>query len=292
MEGDLNSSPEQKKQPQKVQGLRTYEADIQEAIKKDNVSLTRIAMAERARDAQGGGFGGSAKRLSRKKIWAIVIIAVLIISASGITYIVHRNNQVIEEILTVQRPDPLILADTEKDILLPGVTRSSLIDTLQKEIAAPVSISTVKVLYLKESTDLYMGAKRFLRIMETDLPSGLSQALLSNFTVGVHSFDGNHAFIILKTDLYESAVTGMFAWESNLAQKFMPLLNGRALTTAENKPFKSGLIKNKDVRVLKTADDKLLIVYSFIDHETILITTNEYTVEEITKRVNAFKLKR
>lgn len=48
--------------------------------------------------------------------------------------------------------------------------------------------------------------------------------------------------------------------------------------------FEDAVIRNKEVRVLKNDEGKIVLLYSFIDPSTIVITTNEYTFIEILTR--------
>jgi hypothetical protein len=52
--------------------------------------------------------------------------------------------------------------------------------------------------------------------------------------------------------------------------------------------FSDTILHNKDARVVKDENGKIIFLYSFINSETIVITTNETTLREITTRlVNA-----
>ena len=83
----------------------------------------------------------------------------------------------------------------------------------------------------------------------------------------------------------------MINWESDMAEKLIPVFTGRSLQESEKNPFEDVIIKNKDARVLNDADGRPLIIYAFLDRETFVITDNEYTLEEVSKRLTALKLK-
>jgi len=278
--------------PQKVKALRTYEDDIQAEIKKGQVSMSKIAIAERLRSGKGASIGTAEAAPSKRRRYIIIGIVVLLLSAG--TFIILNLNTTQEIIDTTQvssKPAAIISVDSEKEITLPIVKRSSIVDAIQKEAVAPLPISTVQAIYLKDGL-VYIGAKKFLRSLEVDQPPKLSQAIQNELAIGIHTFDGNHPYVVLKTNSYENAFTGMLAWEDDLAMKFSPLISGRTLLATDPKTFEDGLVRNKDVRVLKSEDGKLLMLYTFLDRDTILITDSEYTVEEIGKRLNAIKTKR
>jgi hypothetical protein len=288
-ENDQNKKNEM---PQKVKALRTYEDDIQTEIKRGQVSMSKIAISERMRSGKGASIGTTEPAPTNKKRLVVIGIVILLLGAGTYIFLsLNKTQEIVENTQQSSKPAPVIAIDSEKEIVMPIVKRSSIVDAIQKEVSAALPISTVEAIHLKDGL-IYIGAKKFLRTLEVDQPVKLSQSILNEYTVGIHTFDGNHPFIVFKTNSYENAFTGMLAWEDNLVATFVPLVSGRSLLPTEKKTFEDGLVRNKDVRALKGEDGKLLLVYTFLDRETILITNSEYTVEEIGKRLNAFKTKR
>ena len=49
--------------------------------------------------------------------------------------------------------------------------------------------------------------------------------------------------------------------------------------------FKDGVIDNKDVRAFTEPDGTMLVLYSFVDNNTIVITTDENALAEIINRL-------
>ena len=112
---------------------------------------------------------------------------------------------------------------------------------------------------------------------------------------GVHSFDGNHPFLVLKTGFYENAFAGMLEWERYMKDDLAPLFgpaktkipSGQIVADTVQEPelvFVDSVIKNKDTRILRGKNGKTELLYSFVDKNTIIITTNEHTLEEVFVR--------
>ncbi len=281
----------------KIRPLRTYEGDIQDALAHKDVSIARIAMAESARGGKKNSLGEAAHKeesLGRsKKRFVIILLGLIVIGGSGIGgYLLYTQTQEKVNIEEAARPPLLIPVDSEKEILTGTFTRASLIEAIKKEMTLPLKVASVRALYLKEGMTRYADAKIFLRIAEVDLPGELSRSILESFTIGIHAFDGNHLFLIFKTDSYENAFTGMIAWESAMAEKFLPLFAGRNLQAGERTSFQDVIIKNKDARVLKEVGGRPLLIYSFVDKQTLVITDSEVTIEELGRRISAQTLKR
>ena len=60
-----------------------------------------------------------------------------------------------------------------------------------------------------------------------------------------------------------------------------PLLTTDAYTSGS---FQDVVIRNKEARVLKNSDGLIILLYAFLDPNTIVITTNEYTFIEVLTR--------
>ena len=89
----------------------------------------------------------------------------------------------------------------------------------------------------------------------------------------------------------------MLAWELHMNEDLSPLF-GEVLekTTSTSTPlrepfvFEDSIIKNKEVRVLKDTKGTIRLLYSFIDRETLVITTNESTFSEVLTRLTSQRI--
>jgi hypothetical protein len=52
------------------------------------------------------------------------------------------------------------------------------------------------------------------------------------------------------------------------------------------------VVKNKDTRILRDSHGNTVLLYSFINKETLIITTNEATFNEIYDRLTVSSFKR
>jgi hypothetical protein len=165
------------------------------------------------------------------------------------------------------------------------------------------------------------------RDLKLQAPSRLIRSLGNQYQTGIHIFDGNQPFFIFKTTLYESAFSGMLDWEKTMTDDLGPLLRSpadfyitvakpqvvippatstsktkssknTATTTTTTTPvaapapipqlaFEDMVYKNIDTRVLKNQDGKVLIVYSFVSRDTLVITTKLETLGEIMNRLTS-----
>ncbi|MFQ5788614.1 MAG: hypothetical protein ACE5H1_11620, partial [Thermodesulfobacteriota bacterium] len=169
-----------------------------------------------------------------------------------------------------------------------------------------LSIGKIKNVFITESFADREGIVRiglisasdFLNTINAHLPASFLRSLKPEFMLGVHMQSGNNPFLILKTGFYENAFAGMLEWEREIKEDLAPLFGPADFDLISNENFGTSappstaptfsdfVMKNKDVRILKDNDGEIALLYSFIDKNTIVITTNENTFSEVLTRLH------
>jgi hypothetical protein len=107
---------------------------------------------------------------------------------------------------------------------------------------------------------------------------------------------GKARFIVLKTSYYANAFSGMLKWEKNIysdLKNILDLKNESFETTGtttdsyslKTSMFYDGIISNRDSRILRDGQNKTLLIYSFIDNETLVIASNENLLKTLTQKL-------
>jgi len=109
--------------------------------------------------------------------------------------------------------------------------------------------------------------------------------------------DGAIPFIILKDNFFQNAYAGMIAWEKSMADDLAPIFGYSSATSDSNGTstvasyfgiqgtWQDGVIMNKDIRSFEKPDGTVLLLYSFVDNGTIVITTDPAALTEILNRL-------
>lgn len=128
-----------------------------------------------------------------------------------------------------------------------------------------------------------ISTKDFMDKIGLHLPSALDRSLGSNFIAGVYG-DGlkSQFFIVFKVNDYGIAFRDMLAWENEMPEDFAPILN---LASSTQYGFKDLIVKNKDTRALTSDDGVTMLLYTFLDQNTILITKSDTALSAL---VNSF----
>ena len=107
------------------------------------------------------------------------------------------------------------------------------------------------------------------------MPPSLLRSFEEKYMLGVYSFDTNEFFIILKTSDFATSFAGMLKWEADLQKDIGVLFDIEQNASTTINIFVDRSLKNKDLRILKDSVGNTLLLYSFVDKNTLIITKNE-----------------
>ena len=318
-----------------VRPLQTYQGDIESLVGEKQVSVVSIAAAEAERRGQKPLEDQQAplnQEASRAWIGKTAIVAasiVLLAAAGGIGAYIFVRSQPVP--LAQQSPAPFILVDDTQTVALsPGDLRPDVMKALvaaknkvSLSLGLVARIQLAKPTALNDGTLLEVGAPEFLQALAPSIPPALVRTIEPQMLLGVHSYDENQAFMILRADSYETAYSGMLAWEGSMRGDLLPLFTrtpavrplqtvvpvvpvgtSTASTTASSTPaastgpaepvpaqffvgnFIDQIVENHDARVILNQQGDILLLWTFLDRSTIVITTNDATLREVISRLS------
>lgn len=306
-----------------VQPLETYQGAIEQVMKGTNASIVSIAAAEAQRRAQKGRdktpeapVVPMRERLTSffKKFSMIAAGGILLAVATGaIAYLLLRPTTVP---VAVAPTAPFISVDDTKSVALSSTEPTR--DLMGKLVAARggVSLSLGLIARLVPSVSSTttdgtvvtpMNAQAFLSTVAPNIPPNLLRTIRPTYLLGVHVYDTNQPFLILSVDSYQEAFSGMLSWEYYMQNDLAPLFTyvpsphinpatipATATTTASSTPeelpfvhatFIDKIVENHDARVLQNTAGDIYLLWTFIDRNTLVITTNGATLREIISRL-------
>lgn len=330
--------PQAPKDQPLVRPLQTYQGDIESLVGEKQVSVVSIAAAEADRrgtkplqDDQAP-LNQEARRAWMGKTAIIAAGVVLLAAAGGIGFYLVMRSQPVP--LAQQAPAPFIAVDETRTVTLhPGDLRSEVMNALvaaKKDVALSLGlvarIQIAKPTALNDGSLQEVSAPEFLQALAPSIPAELVRTLEPQMLLGVHSYDENQPFMILKADSYETAYAGMLAWSTTMRGDLAPLFTRtpavRPLppapapaavpadtTTASTSTeassttalpdsgtetsaqffqgnFIDQIVENHDARVVLNQNGDILLLWTFLDRSTIVITTNEATLREVISRLS------
>lgn len=276
-----------------IKRLRTLQGDIAEALKKQKTSVIQMVIAEHAKKQQA-----KQDRSPVSKRNLPLIIFSLVLGGLGIALVVagvfYAKNSGGGNGKTAVTVPAIVFAETKKEIDATNITKEILEEKMGQELAADdMRIDTIKQLYFtREVPDAGEGAKvvegssAFFKHIETTMPVSLQRSFGEPFMLGIHAFNGNQPFLIFTTQFFENAFAGMLSWEPLMSDDLLPLFHSAEREDVAGKNFEDVVVRNRDIRALKNQVGDIVLLYSFFNRNTLVITTSLDTLDEIFSRLN------
>ncbi|MFA7252366.1 MAG: hypothetical protein WC027_00735 [Candidatus Paceibacterota bacterium] len=303
-----NQIPNQTTFPKKSL-IRTYKGDIESTVQADHVSSVNIAIAENEK-MRGKLESGEVVNIqtenkaeySKSKIIIFVSLILVVVAIVGIGVTLFLKNKTSSTTVATQTIPTLITTEYKDELNTVGLNKNQFVTTLSgklNDIRIPVNnFYNTYVTTGTSTSKRLITAQEFVTLSGLRMPDQIKRTLLPDFMVGMFSFDENMPFVIFKTSYFENTFAGMLAWEKDLEKDFQVLfrLNGLTsgglladLSPTTAKKFEDSVIINKDVRQLKDTDGNVILLYSILDKDTLVITTDEEAFKAIVDRINKEK---
>ncbi len=281
-----------------IKALRTYRGDVEESIQNKKTSIVSIAIAQQ-KHREKGNEKTAAKRDVPQNAIAVILSTILVITGIGSLFIFLYAKYEQERAVVTLYERTIIPADASEQLVLASQTREETIATIRERVAATEEKigSIVHFNFFEKETGASVSLKAgtLLSFVSPSIPPYLERSFEKDYMFGLYVSAQNEPFLILKTNSYETAFSGMLSWEDTIIDELGPLFIKDTTLLAETDKkgsFKDRIIKNKDARIIKDVNGNTVLLYSFLDKETILITTQEEVFVEIFGRYLNSKLVR
>ncbi|MFW5872073.1 MAG: hypothetical protein ACOCUT_03110, partial [bacterium] len=337
-----------------IRPLRTYKDDVASLVKDQQLSTSKIMLAEQKRrqSEQLNETETEDKSKSKSTILKVFFTVLFVVLGVSAIFYVIQNDLVPDQIKNIanlnNEKNEIIRKESESDISIGIKTNAEVrqeiirnIEGLEIDEDSVEEIVISKTLYDEEDNSYQerITANDFLNIIDTNTSDRLERTLNDRFLFGLYKNETNTPFIILKTDEADIAFAEFYDWENQMyydlreimrlkdipseesrgeSENSMATSTENATTTSatstststatstatstnetpEREPgfnprdFKDLLIMNRDVRAIIDDEENIILMYSFIDSENILITKDRETFREIIDRISSQRLLR
>jgi hypothetical protein len=289
-----------------AKSIRTYASDVAEVLKKEKTSVTEMTLAESKKRQEEKIVPTKEHVELTKRNWTFGLVAIALIAvglvALGTSFLFLRGMDVVEE----KQIPSLIFSNDFREIKTDGLSKKQLQEkTNEEREAVKGTLGSIINLYLTEKTidsKRLITAQEFLGKIGSRASSSFSRALSEEFLLGVHIFDGNDGFLIFKVKSFENAFAQMLSWETKIADDLFPIFysnfpdiraldEGGGTITGISNQFEDLIIENKDTRALRDNEGDIVLVYSFPDKTSLIITTNQNTLKEVLNRLTTTRFR-
>ncbi|HNW71363.1 MAG TPA: hypothetical protein PKZ36_01370 [Candidatus Paceibacterota bacterium] len=282
--------------------------DNEDKIKKIEIETFADDMAKALRDSQNGSIkqiieeqenrDEEAEELSpenkKNKILMIVGTILVFLSVIAIVIVFLFKKQIFTVEVTPQYV-PIIFTDKTEFKEVSELNREQIINTISNEVnMSEFKAGGVEAIYLTKNNAV-LGFRDFLKLSEFNLDSGKIEFIKDNFLMGVSNNQAKNLFFLIKMRSIADVFDVMHSWEDkmfyDLHSFFGINLNANTKYLLEKK-FEDGIVQNKNARVLYDNEGNIVLMYVFVENDSLVITNNENTVKELILRLASSKVKK
>jgi len=291
---NIVSSSQENREIAHKKAVRTYATDMAKALRDEQGSVIKIAVAEHKKRQEEMS---SASLYSRKnKIFLMASITVIILAVLLIMLTFSSSNKevIIPEDEQIYVPT-LIFADAQApldvtDLLGKKILESAYEKFFEEEKVRPGIVLHVFPIEISPLGQQFLTTTDFFNKIESLAPSSLFRSVSPLFMVGAFTDISSipHPFLLFKVNPFDIAFAGMLSWEKTILKDLdaffhieIPDENKRLY----DKKFTDTIIENISVRALLDLDDNIVLLYAFIDEQFILITADPQIIGSLLERI-------
>ncbi len=285
--------------------IRTYKDDLVQAINRDHLSSINIAIAENQRQQKNEKTDKSKteSEYSKSKILILISLILILLGSGAIAFVFLNNQGGNTRIIAITELPSLITTEYKDEFNISNIEQTKILTALSTGLnTIEIPIGKFYNVYLTTGTSTnrrLLSSQEMISLLGFKMPDIIKRSLFPDFMIGMYNTKLNSPFIIFKVSYFENAYAGMFDWEKDLEKDFETLfrLPGyeqlgsliSEITASNDKKFQDAVILNKDIRLIKDENNQIILLYSIIDKETIVITTSDTAFKEIIDRLNKEK---
>lgn len=277
---------------QNVKTLRTYSSDMADAIRDNEMSVIKIALAEKDKQSRNTIYRNP-EETNIKKILLLIGGAIFIVGAIvGIYFIMKKNteNIAIEKQIETQNNKTFIPSDNQVVVDATSVTDiNGMSKLIREQIISTDKIQSIKLIFVNKDVDTVptkLELTDFLSTINTTASGSLIRSLSNEYLIGTYqdSIQTPSLFFMFETKNYNQTYPGMLDWEKTMINDLSPFFNIDILSPNKvilDAQFKDLIIANKDTRVLYDQNGKGVLYYAFVSKDKFIITDNINTIKKI-----------
>jgi hypothetical protein len=280
-----------------IKVLRTYTSDMADAIRDNEVSVIKIALAEKEKREKEEMYQ-KAEGTNTSKTFLVIGSIILIVVAIVVSYFLlqkKKANETPQPIVT--NLDTFISYDSNIYIDVTNATNvSELSNIIKKE--QTTNSGLIKALFLTKKINgvsQLLTSKNFLSLIQSSAPGALIRTLSDKYLVGkyvnqnsINENDKSVVFLIFQTTNYNQAYASMLEWEKTMLKDLFPIFSIN-VTESDNsifeKPWQDIIINNRDARVLYGGNGEAVLYYVFVNKNNFIISNNIDAIKEIVSRL-------
>jgi len=282
----------------KNKSVKTYAEDVAKAIESGEGGVIKeIIHSQEQQEAQKENLSPESKK---NKLFMFVSITFIFLSLIVLmVWAVFREQ--ISTVSVVPQFTPIIFTDQNQFLEIGGLSKDKIAQTVLNEVNnTKVKIGGIEGIYLTENKNV-VQFRKFISLIKGNISLDKFTFLDDNFLLGVVNKEEDATssekdlFILLKIRSIADIFDGMRSWESKMFYDLHGFV-GVDINTDTNylltKDFEDGIVENKNARILRDKDGKIVFMYVFADETSLIITNTSLATHEIMLRLAGNQIKK
>jgi len=280
-----------------LKNLRTYTSDMADAIRTNEASVIKIALAEKEKREQEYLYRKAEGTKTSKILLTVGGIILIVAAIVGSYFLIQKKKEKDTPTPIINNVETFITYDSKSYL---DVTNATSITDLSKIIdndLTPNSGLIKALFFIKKTgeTQELLTLKNFFSLIRTSAPGPLTRSLSDKYLVGEYANknaisrdDESVMFMIFQTNDYSQTYASMLEWEKTMLRDLHVLFKIDVSNEKVNlfsKPWKDVIINNRDARVLYGENGEEVLYYVFVNKNDFIITKNIEALKEITERL-------
>ncbi len=280
-----------------IKTIHTYSSDMAEAVRDNDVSVIKIALAEQKKREREIQYKKS-EVSPLAKLFLFVGGLVILSLAGGAIYFVSHTKKQNSTIPVVTSQNNSTLIPFTKELVIDTKSRTSFADVAQEihekikttlDHEGIVSISLVRSTPNKPER---IPLENFLSFIPVTAPESLVRSLDSNYMIGSYQSSDTkkhpNPFIIFKIKDYNQTYAGTLMWEKRMSGDFVQLFStdtASYITSTQDRPWRDIIIQNNNARVLYDDAHTPLLYYIFVNKDYFILSDDKDTLSKLFQQL-------
>ena len=197
--------------------LRTLSSDLAEAVREQQGSAIKIAIAEDERRTKERDAASPASKKNLTFIFGGIIVVIIAVGGISAALWYRHESQLAVPLAAAPVVSSIIRSDATGTMDITGQTQNEITNEFQAMIANPgIGIGTVKnVLVTQGGTGANatrVPANQFLSAIGAHITPAFSRSLGQDYMLGMYFYDHTNGFLVLTGTAHDYLLSGMLAW--------------------------------------------------------------------------------
>ena len=269
--------------------VQTFAEDMAQVLEDDKSGLVKkIIHGEEEREKEKMEISPESKK---NKLFMLVSFLFILVALGTILF--FTLNKEIRTVPVEEQFVPIIFNDKSTFFEVKDFKKEEIEQTVFNEvIGAEVKEGGVEGIYLTINKKI-IGLREFLSLTQSSL--SLNEFVSDKFLLGAIKGETDDFFILIQVRSSADIFPDLHTWEGKMfldMHEFFGVEVAAETKYLLNKDFEDGIIQNKNARILRDIEGKIVMMYIFADDNSIIITDSENSAREIMLRLASSRVKK